>query len=235
MDRSGHEASLLPPGRLRPAGRWDPAPRHPSYGVSGWQRGTRAVTLGTAGAYARAHRARLRRPCRSPLPLFFLPRRARKRCGLRADDIAYRLVVLGGKGHSAAPFGEPPLSFGNNDGWCDDISDGPVTATLTLEGRAVPVEPAWVVVAPPNPPGPRAHHPPRHRPRRRLDRRRRRRRSLRPPVLAGHPHGPVHRHARRRSRPRPPGRRPGGDDPLHQRRRRRPRRLPAQPPHLLPL
>ncbi|MCL3997750.1 LodA/GoxA family CTQ-dependent oxidase [Streptomyces lavenduligriseus] len=68
---------------------------------------------------------------------------------MHTDDEG-RLVVLGGKGHSAAPFGEPPLSFGNNDGWCDDISDGPVTATLTLEGRAVPVEPAWVVVAPPN-------------------------------------------------------------------------------------
>ncbi|MEU7047904.1 LodA/GoxA family CTQ-dependent oxidase [Streptomyces eurythermus] len=78
---------------------------------------------------------------------------------MHTDDEG-RLVVLGGKGHSAAPFGEPPLSFGNNDGWCDDISDGPVTATLTLEGRAVPVEPAWVVVAPPNPPGSRPVRPP---------------------------------------------------------------------------
>jgi hypothetical protein len=68
---------------------------------------------------------------------------------MHTDDEG-RLVVLGGTGHSAAPFGEPLKSFGNNDGWCDDTSDGPVTATLTLAGRAVPVEPAWVVVGPPN-------------------------------------------------------------------------------------
>ncbi|MGW6912999.1 LodA/GoxA family CTQ-dependent oxidase [Kitasatospora sp. NPDC054939] len=61
-----------------------------------------------------------------------------------------RLVFLGGTGASIAPNGEPLTSYGNNNGWCDDTSDGPVTATLTLDGRPVTVDPAWVVVGPPN-------------------------------------------------------------------------------------
>jgi hypothetical protein len=61
-----------------------------------------------------------------------------------------RLVVLGGTGVSGAPGGEELHSYGNNDGWHDDTSDGPVTAAVTLDGRPVPVHGAWVVVAPPN-------------------------------------------------------------------------------------
>ncbi|MFF0392932.1 LodA/GoxA family CTQ-dependent oxidase [Kitasatospora sp. NPDC004615] len=68
---------------------------------------------------------------------------------MHTDDQG-RLVVLGGTGDSGAPGGEPLHSFGNNDGWYDDTSDGPVTATLTLGGKEVPVQGAWVVVAPPN-------------------------------------------------------------------------------------
>ncbi|GCD93111.1 LodA/GoxA family CTQ-dependent oxidase [Embleya hyalina] len=61
-----------------------------------------------------------------------------------------RLVVLGGSGRSGAKNNEELHSFGNNDGWYDDVSDGPVTAALTLDGRRIEVEPAWVVVGPPN-------------------------------------------------------------------------------------
>ncbi|GAA2087333.1 LodA/GoxA family CTQ-dependent oxidase [Kitasatospora saccharophila] len=68
---------------------------------------------------------------------------------MHTDDHG-RLVLLGGTGTSGAPNGEELHSFGNNDGWYDDTSDGPVTATLTLGGRNVPVEGAWVAVAPPN-------------------------------------------------------------------------------------
>ncbi|MFC8722394.1 LodA/GoxA family CTQ-dependent oxidase [Kitasatospora sp. NPDC057198] len=68
---------------------------------------------------------------------------------MQADEEG-RLVVLGGAGTSASPGGDPLLSFGNNDGWYDDTSDGPVTATLKLNGRAVEVKGAWVVVGPPN-------------------------------------------------------------------------------------
>ncbi|WP_354637410.1 LodA/GoxA family CTQ-dependent oxidase [Kitasatospora camelliae] len=70
--------------------------------------------------------------------------------GRMHTDEAGRLVVLGGAGHSGAKNNEELHSFGNNDGWYDDTSDGPVTATLTLGGRPVEVKPAWVVVAPPN-------------------------------------------------------------------------------------
>ena len=71
-------------------------------------------------------------------------------------DAAGRLIVLGGTGKSASPSNAPvfkpadPNSFNNADDWYDDTSDGPVTAIVSIGGKAVPVEPAWVVVAPPN-------------------------------------------------------------------------------------
>lgn len=68
---------------------------------------------------------------------------------LRTDE-AGRLVFLGGHGKAASRDGSPATTFANNDGWHDDVSDGPVTATVTVDGRPVPVDPAWVVVAPPN-------------------------------------------------------------------------------------
>ncbi|MGW2248614.1 LodA/GoxA family CTQ-dependent oxidase [Kitasatospora sp. NPDC001660] len=70
--------------------------------------------------------------------------------GSMHTDDAGRLVVLGGLGTSRNPRGGELVSYGNNDGWCDDTSDGPVTATVTIGGTPVRVEPAWVVVAPPN-------------------------------------------------------------------------------------
>ncbi|HMB03388.1 MAG TPA: LodA/GoxA family CTQ-dependent oxidase, partial [Isosphaeraceae bacterium] len=60
------------------------------------------------------------------------------------------LRVLGGRGVSASFDGSALTTFANNDKWHDDISDGPVTAEVSTDGRPVPVEPAWVVVAPPN-------------------------------------------------------------------------------------
>ena len=68
---------------------------------------------------------------------------------LRTDDQG-RLVVLGGLGVSQSIVNQPPQTFANNDGWHDDTSDGPVDATLTINGEAIPVEGAWVVVGPPN-------------------------------------------------------------------------------------
>jgi len=74
---------------------------------------------------------------------------------LRTDE-AGRLLVLGGHGFSSSPDGKPiynpadPQTFNNADGWHDDISDGPVTAQVTLDGQALPVDPSWVVVAPPD-------------------------------------------------------------------------------------
>src|SRR5262249_54558994 len=54
---------------------------------------------------------------------------------------------------------QPDLpTYANNDGWFDDVSDGPITATVTVtdtNGAAVPVpvDPAggaWVLCAPPD-------------------------------------------------------------------------------------
>ena len=69
---------------------------------------------------------------------------------LRTDDRG-RLVFLGGSGVSASnPPGMQPVTFANNDGWHDDVSDGPVTAEVRFGGKLLKVDPAWVVVAPPN-------------------------------------------------------------------------------------
>ncbi|HET7499716.1 MAG TPA: LodA/GoxA family CTQ-dependent oxidase, partial [Kofleriaceae bacterium] len=69
---------------------------------------------------------------------------------LRTDD-AGRLLVLGGRGRSEMTAdGKPITQYANNDHWHDDISDGPVTAQVKLkDGREIPVESAWVIVAPP--------------------------------------------------------------------------------------
>jgi hypothetical protein len=72
-------------------------------------------------------------------------------------DGAGRLLVLGGHGSSGSwkyqDFGEPRIEhYANNDGWFDDVSDGPVMARLVMfveevqRTRYVDVEyPAWVV------------------------------------------------------------------------------------------
>lgn len=70
---------------------------------------------------------------------------------LRTDDVGH-LIFLGGNGVSASFLGPKvkPTTFANNDGWHDDISDGPVTAGVSIDGRPIPVDPAWVAVGPPN-------------------------------------------------------------------------------------
>lgn len=68
---------------------------------------------------------------------------------LRTDD-AGRLLFLSAHGHSASATKEPAVTFANNSGWYDDIADGPVQATVTISGKPMTVEHAWVVVAPPD-------------------------------------------------------------------------------------
>jgi hypothetical protein len=71
--------------------------------------------------------------------------------GELCTDDAGRLLVFGGAGRSApAVPGLLANTFANNDLWHDDTGDGPVDATVRLNGRRIPVEGAWVVVAPPN-------------------------------------------------------------------------------------
>ena len=69
---------------------------------------------------------------------------------LLTDD-AGRLIFLGGKGKSESPLpGYTLVTFANNPGWHDDVSDGWVSATVTIGERSIAVDPAWVVTAPPN-------------------------------------------------------------------------------------
>ena len=67
-------------------------------------------------------------------------------------DTAGRLIVLGGQGKAGFSADvQPPLpTYANNEGWFDDASDGPVTATLRVNGRDVQVDGAWVLCAPPD-------------------------------------------------------------------------------------
>jgi L-Lysine epsilon oxidase N-terminal/L-lysine epsilon oxidase C-terminal domain len=66
-------------------------------------------------------------------------------------DSQGRLLVLGGFGHSASPSNAPLTTFANNDDWHDDVSDGPVTATVTLKGSGATFDAvgAWVICPPP--------------------------------------------------------------------------------------
>ena len=68
---------------------------------------------------------------------------------LLTDELG-RLVFVPGEGRGYSPGQAPLTSFANNDGWCDDTCDGPVWATVTIGGRALPAEPGWVVVTQPN-------------------------------------------------------------------------------------
>ena len=63
------------------------------------------------------------------------------------------LLVLGGFGRRGRTRCTPIVDFANNDNWFDDVSDGPVTATVTgLAGAAGPLAaaPAWVICLPPD-------------------------------------------------------------------------------------
>lgn len=70
---------------------------------------------------------------------------------LRLDDEG-RLLFFGGRGKATPPRpGATAVTYANNEGWHDDVCDGPVHASVTLkDGTHLQVESAWVVVAPPN-------------------------------------------------------------------------------------
>lgn len=62
------------------------------------------------------------------------------------------LLVLGGHGISKniVSSHETMQSYANNDNWFDDMADGYVQATLSINGEECPVAPAWVIIAPPD-------------------------------------------------------------------------------------
>jgi L-Lysine epsilon oxidase N-terminal/L-lysine epsilon oxidase C-terminal domain len=77
-------------------------------------------------------------------------------------DAKGRLMVLGGRGVSGPrdlPIGggsripgHPTNTFANNEGWHDDVADGPISATIHIPGQPdqVLTNAAWVIVAPPD-------------------------------------------------------------------------------------
>ncbi|EKK02886.1 hypothetical protein RBSH_01579 [Rhodopirellula baltica SH28] len=76
--------------------------------------------------------------------------------GRLATDSRGRLIVMGGDGAAGAPAGTPiggggGTSYYRNPNWFDDVADGPVKATVRINGQSDPVDadPAWVVVGPP--------------------------------------------------------------------------------------
>ncbi|MDP1826595.1 MAG: LodA/GoxA family CTQ-dependent oxidase [Archangium sp.] len=71
--------------------------------------------------------------------------------GEASMDSSGSLLVLGGVGASGTNGGAPIDEYANNDGWFDDVGDGPVRATVTLpSGEQVEAEQAWVIVGPPD-------------------------------------------------------------------------------------
>ncbi|MFZ0062385.1 MAG: LodA/GoxA family CTQ-dependent oxidase [Pyrinomonadaceae bacterium] len=75
---------------------------------------------------------------------------------LRTDPEG-RLIVIGGKGKAGGLPGKALVDAFNNDGWFDDVSDGPVTAELTMRVKGKnkvyspnDVEGAWVICGPPD-------------------------------------------------------------------------------------
>ncbi len=71
--------------------------------------------------------------------------------GEMRTDSKGRLLVLGGFGHSASPANKLLTTFANNDGWHDDVSDGPVSASVTFKrgGKRIQAAGAWVIVGAP--------------------------------------------------------------------------------------
>ena len=75
--------------------------------------------------------------------------------GSLQTDAAGRLIFVPANGTSASPTGQPiftnrPNAFINAEGWYDDACDGPVNATVKVDGVEVLCEPAWVLSAPPD-------------------------------------------------------------------------------------
>ncbi|MEP3331999.1 LodA/GoxA family CTQ-dependent oxidase [Sedimentitalea sp.] len=74
---------------------------------------------------------------------------------MRTDKVG-RLTVLSGLGVSGSPAGLPIYNdaekdaFGNATGWYDEACDGPVTASVSINGESIPCDGAWAVIGPPN-------------------------------------------------------------------------------------
>ena len=74
-----------------------------------------------------------------------------KSLGQLRSDAEGRLIFIGGRGIAeAVPKSAKLREYANNPGWFDDVSDGPVTADLVVDGNTIAADAAWVVVGPPD-------------------------------------------------------------------------------------
>ena len=74
-----------------------------------------------------------------------------KTLGQLRSDPEGRLIFIGGRGFAEAfPIPTQISDYANNPGWFDDVSDGPVSANLTVDGNPVQADGAWAVVGPPD-------------------------------------------------------------------------------------
>jgi hypothetical protein len=71
-----------------------------------------------------------------------------KLASLRTDE-AGRLLVVAGPGTSGSPANTKLSVFSDNDGWYDSVSDGPVEASVTINGAKFDVVSAWAVITVP--------------------------------------------------------------------------------------
>ncbi|WP_290062247.1 LodA/GoxA family CTQ-dependent oxidase [Amycolatopsis solani] len=67
----------------------------------------------------------------------------------RTDDDGHLLVLGGLGGAGAVPANAGFQNFADNDGWYDDVADGPVTATVEIGGQTFTAAGSWVIVGPP--------------------------------------------------------------------------------------
>ena len=65
-------------------------------------------------------------------------------------DRSGRLIVMPADGRAIPGPGAPPLTGLSSDGWTDDTCDGPVRATVRLNGRTLQAESAYVVCTSPD-------------------------------------------------------------------------------------
>lgn len=69
--------------------------------------------------------------------------------GSAVTDQDGHLIVAGGFGFSSSPVGNAITYWLENPGWHDDISDGPVNATITVGGQPFQALGSWVICPPP--------------------------------------------------------------------------------------
>ena len=147
----GPHGETLPAGELRNPAVTDRASLESDFGprtISGKSAAPVAFTPGNGGAYP----VRSVKRADGSTVIDYL--------GQLRTDASGRLLVLGGKGTSASSLtpAQPLTHWANNNYWFDDISDGPVTAVVTLDDgygklTQVPMDAAgnaWVLSTPPN-------------------------------------------------------------------------------------